>query len=157
MRYQGSAAYKLDSSAAWEVPVRRSLTVVEGECLGSRSRRNPAPVSFSLPVVVVAAIVLIAFVGAIRVTVTAATVQCLTDINVAERTVAAERVTRTELQMERSALSSADRIQQIATENYGMVYASEVDTVTLSTDEGEQDFAEDEQIVDDAVADDTAA
>ena len=72
-------------------------------------------------------------------------------------TVAAERVTRTELQMERSALSSADRIQQIATENYGMVYASEVDTVTLSTDEGEQDFAEDEQIVDDAVADDTAA
>ena len=48
-----------------------------------------------------------------------------------EGVVAAERVTRTELQVERSALSSADRIQRIATQNYGMVYATEVDTVVI--------------------------
>ena len=69
----------------------------------------------------------------------------LKQVAAAESSVKEERVMRTELQMERSVLASADRIQRIATKNYGMVYATEVDTVVLS---------QREDVADDASADD---
>ena len=98
----------------------------------------------------VAAMAMVFVLGAARVALTAQTVTMLEDISVAEGTVAAARITRTELQVERSALSSADRIQRIATENYGMVYASDVDTVTISLEEDTAASADDAQSVDGA-------
>ena len=138
MAYRGSAAYQLDSyQSAWEAPVRRPLSVHEGGHRDARSRQQATSHVAAIARVAVTLAVVFAVLGAVRVALTVATVSCLKDISTAEGVVAAERVTRTELQVERSALSSADRIQQIATENYGMVYASEVDTINIEQDEGQ--------------------
>ena len=156
--YQGSAAYQLDANRnAWELPVQRPLSVYQGGDLDARSRREA---DFSLAVVVklVLAFAVVAFVlGAARVALTAHTVTLLSDISTAERTVAQARITRTELQVERSALSSVDRIQRIATENYGMVYATDVDTVTISLEDEESASADDAQSVNDADTTDAVA
>ena len=139
MMYQGSAAYQLDYRQAQTLPVRRPLSVVEG---GRNSRR--ASQTASAPAralaLVLALGVCFAVLGAIRIAFTTATVTSLRQIERAESSLAEEQATMTELQVERSVLSSADRIQRIATQNYGMVYASEVDTVVIdleTTEAGE--------------------
>lgn len=158
MRYQGSAAYQLDASQrTWEVPVSRPLSVHEGGRLDARARQGAS--SSFMGLVRTAIVVAIAFVviGSVRVGLTAATVSCLRDIEVAEDNVAKALDTRTDLRIERSALSSADRIQRIATENYGMVYASSVDTVTLSDPQEQAGQDEAEASADDAqIAEDDA-
>lgn len=143
MAYQGSAAYQLDSrQRAWEVPVSRPLTVHEGGRLDARARQG-ASSSFvgAVRAIVVVAVTFVVL-GSARVAITAATVSCLRDVNAATSTVEEARDMRTELQVERSALSSADRIQRIATQNYGMVYASDVDTIALSGQGSGDDAAE---------------
>ena len=149
--YQGSAAYQLDANRnSWELPVSRPLSVHEGGGLDARSRAEASSSLMFVIKMAVAAMAMVFVLGAARVALTAQTVTMLEDISVAEGTVAAARITRTELQVERSALSSADRIQRIATENYGMVYASDVDTVTISLEEDTAASADDAQSVDDA-------
>lgn len=124
--YQGNVAYQLDTMPQ-ALPRRRSLSVVEG---GRSASRAPQPLAALATLAVVFALSF-AVLGAARVALTTATVTSLRDIERAEMNVAEQRNTMTELKVERSALSSADRIQRIATENYGMVYATEVDTVVV--------------------------
>ncbi len=151
MAYGGSAAYQLDSyQSAWEAPVRRPLSVHEGGHRDARSRQQATSHVATIARVAVTLAVVFAVLGAVRVALTVATVSCLKDISTAEGVVAAERVTRTELQVERSALSSADRIQRIATQNYGMVYATDVETITLPAQAGDEASADAAQTVDDA-------
>ncbi|MDI9589724.1 MAG: hypothetical protein QM302_01515 [Acidobacteriota bacterium] len=131
MAYQGSAAYRIDAyQDAWGTPVRRPLSVHEGG--QGRLARTNAPASASA-LVRVALTLGLAFgiLGGVRVALTTVTVNLLREVATAQATVEQAQVTRTELQVERSALSSADRIQRIATENYGMAYATDVDTITL--------------------------
>lgn len=158
MRYQGSAAYQLDASQrAWEVPVSRPLSVHEGGRLDARARQGVS--SSFMGLVRMAIVVAVAFVtiGSVRIGLTAATVSCLRDIAVAEANVSKALDTRTDLRIERSALSSADRIQRIATENYGMVYASSVDTVVLPDPDAEAGEGAEEASADDAqIAEDVA-
>lgn len=144
MRYQGSAAYQLDNTQrAWETPVRRPLSVHEGGRLSAQANQNSLAARLRAVVFCMVAVVLVA---GIRVGVIAATVQCLSDVNETQVVVDEARETRTELRVERSALSSADRIQRIATQNYGMVYASDVDTITLREDAPSTASADDAQI-----------
>ena len=145
MYYEGSAAYQLDTRQATALPRRRQLSVYDGgrdRFRNQRTRTAAAPQSLIAAVAVL--VITFAVLGAIRVAITTATVTCLRQLETAETHVAAEYDTRTELQVERSALASADRIQRIATDNYGMVYATEVDSVVLpqEVEEAEPESAE---------------
>ena len=148
MAYQGNAAYDFGVyQDVLEVPVHAPLSVHEGGGLDVRSR-NAAASSISALVKTVVAITLALFViGGVRVALTAHTVSLLTEVSEAESTLAQARDDRTELQVERSALTSTDRIQRIATENYGMAYATEVDTISIDVEEPEAS-AEDAQTMD---------
>lgn len=137
MAYQGNMAYQLDySQETWEVPVGRGLSLHEGGGLDARVRREASSVGALVRSAVLVTLVL-ALLGAARVALTTQTVSLLSDISATERSVSKAMDTRTELQVERSVLSATDRIQRIATENYGMVYASEVDTINIEQDEGQ--------------------
>lgn len=134
MAYQGNMAYQLDfSQETWEVPVSRGLSLHEGGGLDARVRREASSVAVLVRSAVLVTLVL-ALLGAARVALTTQTVSLLSDISATERSVNKALDTRTELQVERSVLSATDRIQRIATENYGMVYASEVDTINIEQD-----------------------
>ena len=134
MAYQGNMAYQLDySQETWEVPVSRGLSLHEGGGLDARVRREASSVGVLVRSAILVTLVL-ALIGAARVALTTQTVSLLSDISATERSVNKALDTRTELQVERSVLSATDRIQRIATENYGMVYASEVDTINIEQD-----------------------
>ena len=134
MAYQGNMAYQLDySQETWEVPVGRGLSLHEGGGLDARVRREASSVGALVKSAILVTLVL-ALLGAARVALTTQTVSLLSDISATERSVNKALDTRTELQVERSVLSATDRIQRIATENYGMVYASEVDTINIEQD-----------------------
>ncbi len=152
MAYQGSAAYRLDASQqAWEVPARRSLEVMEGGGLDARARQGVTPGFSVLVRLAVVFAVMFAVLGGVRVTLAAATVSCLREASSVETDVSEARDVRTELQVERSVLSSADRIQRIATENYGMIYATDVDSITVR-DEYLPASADDAQTANDAAS-----
>ena len=128
MMYQESVAYQLEPQQTWDIPVGRQLSVHEG---GSSRNQSAQQSQTSVVALIVALVICAVLVGAIRVALTTATVSSLCDLEVAESVVSEARDTRTELMVERSVLSSSDRIQRIATENYGMVYASDIDTITI--------------------------
>lgn len=151
MAYQGSAAYRLDANQeVWEVPARRSLQVMEGGGLDARARAGVTPGFVTLARLAALFVVLFMVFGAVRVTLTTATVSCLREVSTVETQVSEARNTRTELQVERSVLSSVDRIQRIATENYGMVYATDVDTISVRDEYLKTASADDAQMANDA-------
>ena len=126
--YQGSAAYQLEPQQTWDIPVSRPLSVYEGGAeRGRRAQAAQAP----LAGLAIALFITLTILGGLRVALTAATVSSLKDLDAAESTVASAREMRSQLMVERSVLSSADRIQRIATQNYGMVYASDIDTIVV--------------------------
>ena len=137
--YQGNVAYRLDASqAAWDAPARNSYFVYEGDGRDARTRNDASSALATLLKVVLTLGIVYVALGFARVALTVETVSLMRDIKVAESTVARERDTKTELSVERSALTNTDRIQRIATENYGMVFATDVDVISVSLDEEEQ-------------------
>lgn len=138
MSYQSSVAYQLDATrSTWGAPARGHISVHEGGGLDARVERESAARTSSLARIAVAVTFAFVLLGAARVALTAQTVTLLKQVSTAEATVKAAFDTRTELRVERSTLTNADRIQRIATENYGMVYALDVDTISLEQgDEG---------------------
>lgn len=151
MAYRGNAAYQLDfEQQAWEIPAR-GLSVHEGGAAGTRSHADPMADVFALAKAAIVLTAMLFVLGGARVALTAQTVSVLKEVSVAEATLDSAFDTRTELRVERSALSSADRIQRIATENYGMVYASEVETISLPQDGGTSaDDAQSAEVASDA-------
>jgi len=148
MRNQGSTAYQLDAyQNVVEAPARRPLSVHEGGGLGTRGRSANSFDIVSAVRLVVAFTVAVVLLGGVRIALTTQTVTLLKQVNVAENTVAEAMDTRTALKVERSALTSTDRIQRIATENYGMVYAAEVDTISIAS-RGKAASADDAQSAD---------
>lgn len=138
MAYQGNAAYDFGAyQDVVEVPIHAPLSVHEGGGLDVRARSAAMSSASALVKLVVALTVALVVFGGIRVALTAQTVSLLGEVATAENTVAEARDTRTELSVERSALTSTDRIQRIATENYGMAYATEVDTISINVGEPE--------------------
>lgn len=152
MAYQGNAAYRLDvDRQTWEEPARRPLSVHEGGRRDARSREAAAPAFAPLGLIAVLAVFLVAL-GCARVALTVQNVVLLNDLNIAETNIERAMDTRTELQIERSALTSTDRIQRIATQNYGMVYATDVETITVDMSQDTSASADDAQLADDADA-----
>ena len=149
MRYQGSAAYQLDAyQNVVEAPARRSLSVHEGGGLGTRERSASSYDLAAIIRAVVAFAIATVLLGGVRIALTTQTVTLLKQVNVAESTVAEAMDTRTALKVERSALTNTDRIQRIATENYGMTYAAEVDSISISSSSQAAASADDAQSVD---------
>ena len=138
MRYTGSEAYALDE--AWEAPYReaeprgsrqrRSLEVVEGGA-PARDARASSATFVALFKCFLAAVAVIAAVGLASVALSTATVTQLTANRAIQVQSASLQDENAELAAERSALSSSDRIDRIATQNYGMVRPTSCKTVTV--------------------------
>ncbi len=151
MAYQSNLAFQLDANREAQVlPSPRPLSLHEGGGVDARVRHE-ASHSLSLLVRSVVAITLVlAVLGGLRVVLTVQTVNTLKHVNEVESNVSEALDARNELMMERSVLSNTDRIQRIATENYGMIYANEVETITVK--QAVADEAQDVQDADAALA-----
>jgi len=82
----------------------------------------------------VLAVFLCAFIaiGAVRVGITCATVRCLEHNVSLQSQIEEGRELNSDLEVDRSTLSSSSRIVGIATESYGMVYATHLDDISSS-------------------------
>lgn len=107
------------------------LTSVEGGRLDARARREASP-AFLLVVryVVVLAVVLF-LAGGISVTLTSGTVALLQTNATTSSQIKEARALNDDLRIERSLLTRGDRISRIATQNLGMVYASDAEVLRL--------------------------
>ena len=123
------------SRERFEEQAARSFEVVTGGGLDARAREGVSPLFVArLRMVLVVAVVLIA-IGMVRVGISAATVSLLrTNVDLGTQIEEAESLNE-QLRVQRSALSSSARIGRIATQNYGMVPASESVTLDLSEPE----------------------
>lgn len=131
MLFQGNAAYELAYQDVLDAPVREPLSVHQGGGLDARfDSEAMSSLAKVIKIAIAATFIFVVFGGA-RVALTTQTVQALQNVREVRDTLADATDMQTQLQIERSALLSSDRIQKIATESYGMVYASEVDTISI--------------------------
>lgn len=137
MSYRGTEARRLDyveRQWGYEVAERPAFDVVEGGGIDAHVRRGVTPdfiVYVRLAMVAIAAFVIL---GAGRVALTTATVTCLQSNLEMQANIEAAEAANSSLRIERSVLSNTTRITRIATQNYGMVYATEHDRVSLPTE-----------------------
>lgn len=160
MAILGSAAYQLDLyTEEQHASGRYALSVMEGGGRDARTRAGAMPLSMSLAYLVVGFVFLFALLGGVRVTLSALTVQCLSDVSAANSTVSSARMERTQLQADRSQLLAADRIQRIATQNLGMSFGTTAEhiTVTLEDEYQSEASADDTQLAHDAEVDGSVA
>ena len=140
MSYRGTEAPRLDyAERRWDYQVteRPSFDIVEGGGADARVRRGVTldfVVHVRLAVLAIAAFVAL---GAGRVALTTATVTCLQSNLEVQASIEEAEAINSSLRIERSVLSNTSRITRIATQNYGMVYATEHDRVSLPTREEE--------------------
>ena len=131
----GAAARRLDVSERpdhGQQPERRPLRVVEGAGLDARVRTGVDEVF--LAHVKLAVLIALAFVvlGAVRVTLCAGTVTILQSNAEARTQIKEAQALEDDLKVQRSVLSSNSRITRIATQNLGMVLASDPLVINLS-------------------------
>lgn len=151
----GSAAYQLDLyTEEQHASGRYELSVMEG---GRGARSGAASLPQAIARLAVVSVFLFALFGGMRVTVSALTVKCLSDVSAANATVSTARMRRTELQVERSQLLSADRIKRIATQNLNMSFETDVECITVSGVHLSEVPADDTQLAEDAEVDGSAA
>ena len=137
MARYGSAAYDyLSAAPRRETDPRRAFEVIEGEGLDERARRGVAASTLSRGVIVAVAVALVFCLSFARVALCASTVGVLQGAQELRGQVAEAQEASDELLVERSVLSSSSRITRIATQNYGMVRAGEVATISID-DSGE--------------------
>lgn len=139
MRYQGSEARSLETAerrrsqqTIERMPQRRpQLEVVEGAGLDARVREGVSP-EFVLKVraALVAFAVFVALCFA-RVALYSATQSLLVANEVVRSEIQTAQALKSDLEVTSSMLASPSRIERIATQNYGMVPAEQVETVTI--------------------------
>jgi cell division protein FtsL len=81
----------------------------------------------------VLAVVLLVAIGGVRVALSAATVSSLETTSSLRSEISDAKDLNSELQIERSVDASAQRIIRIATENYGMILATNVDSISIGS------------------------
>ena len=137
MSYRGTEARRLDYvERRWdyEVAERPAFDVVEGGGIDARVRRGVTPDFIVYVRLAMVAIAVFVILGAGRVALTTATVTCLQSNLEMQANIEAAEAANSSLRIERSVLSNTTRITRIATQNYGMVYATEHDRVSLPTE-----------------------
>lgn len=137
MRYYGSEAYDLDAqempwpSAPWPSADGRSLTMMDGGSLDARARQGVSPAFSSRVVLALAALVLFVALGSVRVALTTGTVSLLQANEAVSSQIKEYRLANDDLRIECSLLCRSERIGRIATQNLGMVHASEAERLVL--------------------------
>lgn len=133
MAYLGSEAYRLDviERSQEQLDVRPSFDVIEGGGADARVRRGVSTTIAARFKMILVAVSVFVIVGSVRVAITAMTVSELTENVSLEHQIAEAESTNSDLMIGRSILSSSSRIDRIAVDNYGMVYATDRDVIVL--------------------------
>ena len=135
-RYGGNTAvdYRYRSAIPQpELQPERNFEVLEGTGLDERARRGVSATQVQgIKLFAVAFSVVLSF-GVARIALSAATVTAVETALEMRSEISDAQASNNELRVENSILSSATRIERIATQNYGMEYANE--TATISIDE----------------------
>lgn len=131
MAYRGSEAYRLDMA---ERQARRQahepFAVVEGGGRDAREREGVSTQFMGRIKLVLVCIGVIIALGVVRVVLTTATVTALQANSVTQTKLSDAQSLNVSLRITNAELSNSARIDQIATENYGMVYASAPERVS---------------------------
>ncbi|WP_072499693.1 FtsB/FtsL family cell division protein [Olsenella phocaeensis] len=134
MRYAGSEAYSLDANEGRRRLDERGhapFEVVEGGGLDARARRGVSSqfvAAFRVTLCLIAAVFVL---GGSRVLISTATVRVLEANSGISQSIEEAKVANENLQIVRSSLCRSSRIDRIATQNYGMVFATSTDTIQV--------------------------
>lgn len=156
--YEGSAARRLDAfeEEYARSSARSSLRVYEGAGLDAQVRRGVSPQFIAmLKTLAVAAVVLVTLCFA-RIGIYSAAVSVLAQNSTMRTELKDAKAERDELRIERSVLSSSNRIDRIATQTYGMVLADGSETLTVGAAAAAAEAAAAEQAAAEAEAAKTA-
>jgi cell division protein FtsL len=135
MAYLDNAAYQYEAQE--ERVSRRNLRVHEGGRKNNESTERELNIKPLVRMVALVAVVVVAL-SAVRVTLSAATVSSLSTLSEIESDVDEARDRRANLRVERSVATSVDRIKRIATENYGMEFATTSETIHVDLGQSEE-------------------
>ena len=131
--YRGSQALRLDDAAyEYEYGWEPSFTPVEGGKAQGQERRAATFAFPNIGAFLVALAIVLFVAGGISVAITSGTVGRLNSNKQTKEQIHELVSSNEELIVERSMLSQADRVSQIAEENLGMVYASDAQELELT-------------------------
>ena len=134
MGYWGSEAFDLDvveGRHPRQDRGRAPFEVVEGGGLDARARRGVSSqfvAAFRVTLCLIAAVFVL---GGSRVLISTATVRVLEANLGISQSIEETKVANENLQIVRSSLCRSSRIDRIATQNYGMVFATSTDTIQV--------------------------
>lgn len=149
MAYRGSEAYRLDMAerqARWQD--HEPFSIVEGGGRDAREREGVSTQFMGRIRLALVCIVAVIALGVARVVLTTATVTALQANGVTQTELSDAQALNVSLRITNADLSNSARIDQIATENYGMVYApapecvSTQDPSAAASDPGQASSAE---------------
>jgi len=138
MRYQGSEALDMETAERRATrheearAPRSSFSVVTGGGLDARARRGVSTEFLTRVKMAVAVSMTLIALGVCRVALTTASVSLLQGNVTLRSEIKEAKSYNDDLQVERSILSSASRIDRIATQNYGMVLSDSYDVLDLT-------------------------
>lgn len=136
MAYQGAEAIYLRGAQAQPARPERqaapSFEVLEGGGLDARARRGVDAIFVGRVRLCLIAVAVVVLIGSVRVALSAATVSILQEGSALREQVVDLQDTNAELEIERSVASSSERVVAIATQAYGMVHASNVETIDVT-------------------------
>lgn len=136
MTYMGTEAYDLDASRGAFAPQgARSFETIEGAGLDARERAGVSRQVLSTLKVLAAVAVIFMVLSAARVGVFTYAATILSQNSTMRSELKEARSLQDDLRVQRSVLSSASRIDRIATQSYGMVLAG--DSVKLAVGDAE--------------------
>lgn len=136
MAYVGSEAFRLENvdRAYEQQQVRPAFDVIEGGGADARVRRGISEGFLFRVVITLVAVSAFVLAGVARVSLTTLTVSELSENGTLESQIAEFESTNSDMRIECSILSSSSRINKIASQNYGMVLATEHEILAFSTD-----------------------
>lgn len=152
MTYMGTEAYDLDASRGAFAPQgARSFETIEGAGLDARERAGVSRQVLSTLKVLAAVAAVFMVLSAARVGVFTYAATILSQNSTMRSELKEARSLQDDLRVQRSVLSSASRIDRIATQSYGMVLAG--DSVKLAVGDAEAAAAAEAEAEDSASAD----
>lgn len=123
--YANNSAYRQDAA---------SLTSVEGGKLDAHARREVSPLFVRVVTCVSVLAIVLFMAGGLGVALTSGTVALLQTNSSTVSNIKDIKSQNDSLRMERSRLTQSERISRIATQNLGMVYASDARVIEVSLD-----------------------
>lgn len=156
-RYENSAAVRLEAAErvrpVRRVQPRRSFEVVEGSGLDARARQGVGvDFLYRVKLIVLSAALLMGL-GIVRVGLCSQTVSALQATATLRAEIKSAQALEDELKVEHSVMYSSVRIERIATQNYGMVQATETETILIEDRPAEEEAADQGLFVPDAGVD----